>query len=149
MATNYDDIIIGDAFNNYLEGFGGDDNLSGNAGSDALVGGSGNDDLIGYGGTSYEYDYLIGGTGADLFVLGSSLYGDYYLGDGYATIADFYWQEGDYISVGNDISQYSLDQSTDLLGSSAIDTAIYKGNDLIAVVQDTTDVIASRDFLPG
>lgn len=146
MATEFDEIIVGDANNNYLSGLGGDDNINGGAGSDTLDGGTGNDDLIGYGGTGYEYDVLVGGTGADLFSLGSSLYGDYYLGAGYAVIADFDWQEADYIAVGSDISQYTLDKRYNLLGGSALDTAIYKGNDLIAVVQDTTDVIPSQDF---
>ena len=31
-------------------------------------------------------------------------------------------------------------------GTSAIDTALYKGNDCIALIQDTTNVSFGRDF---
>jgi hypothetical protein len=142
-----DEILTGTVNNDYLYGGNGDDYIVGNLGDDILVGGAGNDNLVGYGGGAYEYDELIGGSGADLFILGSSPYGSYYVGAGYAVIQDFSWQEGDYIAVGSDINEYSLLKDFNFVGGSAADTAIYKGNDLIAIVQDTTNVIASQDFI--
>lgn len=62
-GTNYNDTLIGNTENNLLVG---------NAGKDSLVGGSGNDSLVGYGNSKYgqeEIDTLIGGLGADKFIL--------------------------------------------------------------------------------
>jgi hypothetical protein len=70
-----------------------------------------------------------------------------YLGSGYATITDFKWWEGDKIRIGGSISDYTLNKSQNFGGSSALDTAIYRYGDLIAVVQDTTNVYASLDFI--
>ena len=148
MATPYNDTLTGTVYDDYLNGGDGNDLLIGDRGSDILVGGNGNDDLIGYGGNLYEYDDLYGGYGADYFYLGTAQSGDYYLGAGDAIIRDFYWQDGDKFVVGSDSSQYSLVKSTNLVGGSSLDTAIYKGNDLLAIVQDTTNVIA-KDFIVG
>lgn len=149
MATEYNDTLVGTVYDDYLNGGNGDDVLLGGTGSDILVGSNGNDALLGYGGNAYEYDDLYGDYGADYFYLGASQYGDYYLGDGYAVIQDFYWQDGDKIVVGSDSSQYSLVKNANLLGGTALDTAIYKGNDLLAIVKDTTNVIAAQDFIVG
>jgi RTX calcium-binding nonapeptide repeat (4 copies) len=149
MATPYNDTLTGTVYDDYLNGGDGDDVLFGSTGSDILVGGNGNDALLGFGGNAYEYDDLYGGYGADCFYLGTSQYGDYYLGDGYAVIRDFYWLDGDKFVVGSDSSQYSLVQNVNILGGTALDTAIYKGSDLLAIVQDTTNVIASQDFIVG
>lgn len=149
MATPYNDTLTGNAYDNYLNGQGGDDILIGDRGSDVLVGGYGNDALVGYGGNTYEYDELYGGYGADYFYLGTSKYGDYYLGDGYAIIHDFYWQDGDKLVMSGNANQYSLVKNKNWIGGTALDTAIYKGNDLLAIVKDTTDVIASKDLIVG
>ncbi|HEY9663307.1 MAG TPA: hypothetical protein V6C65_33080 [Allocoleopsis sp.] len=149
MATPYNDTLTGTVFDDYMDGENGDDVLLGSTGSDILVGNNGNDVLHGFGGNAYEYDELYGGYGADSFYLGNSQYGDYYLGDGYAIIHDIYWQDGDKFIVGSDSSQYSLVTNTNLIGGTALDTAIYKGGDLLAVVKDTTNVIASQDFMVG
>ena len=154
------DLIVGNASNDFLDGSIGNDNLSGgdgndaligkrdndtlfgNDGNDLLVGGSGDDYLDGYGysfsGNTEQYDTLIGGSGADTFVLGNLL-GVYYQGAGYATIKD--WDSSsDTILVTGDFSQYSLKTDNFEVGSSAKDTGIYYGNDLICIVQDSTNV---------
>ncbi len=132
------DYLIGGAFGNTLEGGAGNDVLRGNNGDDILQG-SDNSNLV-------EKDTLLGGLGADTFVLGTSKGGSFYLGDGFATILDFKWWEGDKIQVVGSISDYRLDATQNFSGNLALDTAIYRGNDLIAVVQGTTDVIPSWDF---
>ena len=148
------DYLSGGAGNDTLLGYYGDDKLYGGAGSDKLNGEAGKDYLDGYGGTVGEYDTLSGGNeGAtltynegDTFVLGTAS-GVSYLGAGYATITDFKWNEGDKIQVKGSYADYTLDKSYNFSGTTALDTAIYKGNDLIAVVQDTTNVYASLDFV--
>ena len=148
-----------------LEGGDGNDTLKGWDGSDTLVGGSGDDRLIGYGSgnqygtisTDAEYDILTGdnansqpgvqeaGDGADTFVLGD-VYGDYYLGASHAVITDFYWREGDKIQLNRSSSAYTLGKTSNVSGGSALDTQIFYEGDLIAVVEDTTDVVANLDF---
>ncbi|WP_414624059.1 M10 family metallopeptidase C-terminal domain-containing protein [Calothrix sp. CCY 0018] len=143
IGSAADDILIGNSIDNYLSGGLGNDYLVGGAGSDILIGGSGNDTLVGYSGGT-EYDLLTGEFGNDTFVLGESS-GVFYQGDEYAIITDFNW-EYDYIQVNGTTSQYSLGTGN-WVGSSAQDTAIFYGNDAIAVVQDSTSVNFERDFL--
>lgn len=149
MATGYNDTLTGTVYDDYLDGGLGNDLLIGSTGSDILIGGYGNDYLIGFGGNAYEYDELYGGYGADYFYLGTSKYGDYYPGSGYALIHDFYWQDGDKIVVSGDSKQYSLVKNANLVGSAALDTAIYKGDNLLAIVKDNTNIVASQDFVVG
>jgi Ca2+-binding RTX toxin-like protein len=146
------DYLDGEADNDYLNGgdgndliYGsdGNDTLVGMAGNDLLNGGADNDRIDGYGLSGMEYDTLYGGAGSDTFVLGNK-WTTSYLGAGYATIADWDWQQ-DYIEVGGNASQYSLVYSY-YQGGLAQDTLIYYGNDLIAVVEDTTNVSIARDF---
>lgn len=154
--TGYD-FLSGGSGDDSLFGESGHDTLLGGSGSDTLVGGSGSDYIDGYGGYAYEYDVLTGEgsgsapgvnssgyDGADTFVLGD-VFGAYYQGAGYATITDFFWAEGDTIQVHGSASDYSLGFQ-DWSGSSATDTLIYYQNDLIGVVQDTTNVFTSADF---
>lgn len=157
------DLLFGDSVlggssapigNDLLIGGIGNDWLYGNRGNDVLNGGWGDDYLNGYGGyASSETDTLIGGPGADTFGLGYnwrsvSDVDIYYLGDGNANITDFQALEGDKIRLGGGIGDYTLVQDQNFGGKSdLLDTAIYRSNDLIAVLQDTTDVIASRDFM--
>ncbi|MBD3881600.1 hypothetical protein IFO70_07520 [Phormidium tenue FACHB-886] len=54
--------------------------------------------------------------------------------------------EGDKIRVYGEASDYRLETGLLRGNFSAIDTAIYKGSDLIAIVQDT-NVALSRDFV--
>lgn len=150
------DAVVGYGGNDYLYGGDGNDVLGdwyhGESGNDYLSGGAGNDTLYGYGGGT-EYDTLIGGGGADKFVLGQETTSfvsgyAYYLGNGYATITDFNWAEGDKFQVFGSISDYSLNQSYNWSGGSALDTAIYYKGDLIGVVQDRSgsQVLLSADF---
>ena len=128
--------------------------------NDKLTGGKGNDVLVGYGGLKNEKDILHGdqsssqpgridiGDGADVFVLGDSSRA-YYDGDdtnGYAVIKDFYYAEGDKIRVHGNRSDYSLGFAN-RSGSSSTDTLIEYQDDLIAVVEDTTNIIISADFV--
>jgi Ca2+-binding RTX toxin-like protein len=149
-----DDILVSSTGGaDTLYGEAGNDLLYGGAGTDTLNGGDGNDFLSG-GGSSYnsgEYDVLTGGAGADTFSLGynwsSGSVSIDYQGTGYAIITDFKWTEGDKIRVGGSISDYTLNKTMNFGGTAALDTAIYRGTDLIAVVRDTTSVIASLDFI--
>ena len=153
---NGHDYLSGGSGHDTLLGYDGNDTLNGGSGSDVLKGERGNDILNGYGFTTGEYDVLSGENGAskpgvkdaydgaDTFVLGDK-YGAYYLGAGYATVTDFYWNEGDKFQVHGKASDYSLGYAN-WEGTSAQDTLIkYKG-DVIGVVQDTTNVIISADF---
>ncbi|MBD2776909.1 calcium-binding protein [Iningainema tapete] len=151
-GTNGSDVIFGSSEDDTINGFAGNDSLSGGAGNDilrggtgddTLFGGAGDDILIGAGGGSIEFDTLVGNAGSDIFVLGDNS-GIFYTGSGYAAITD--WQPGiDRIQVSGSINFYTI-SSQNLIGSSALDTGIYFGNDLIGVVQDSTDVIRTADF---
>jgi Ca2+-binding RTX toxin-like protein len=123
----------------------GNDTLFGGTGSDRLYGDDGNDRIIGGGFTfnSNEYDTLQGGQGSDTFVLGN-VTRSYYLGNGYATITDFNGQF-DWLEVHGSASNYSFGRGN-WGGSSLLDTGIYYNNNLIAVLQDTSNVSISRDF---
>ncbi|HEY9669178.1 MAG TPA: calcium-binding protein [Coleofasciculaceae cyanobacterium] len=145
------DYLNGEVGNDTLNGYDGDDTLLGMGGNDYLDGGAGIDRLDGYASSGTEYDTLTGGGGKDYFVLGGS-WGvsysgnDYYQG-GYATITDWNW-EHDLIEVSGSIYQYSLSYDNYGIGSSAYnDTAIWYGNDLIGIVQDSTNVSIARDFI--
>ncbi len=131
-------------------GYGGDDNLAGGASDDTLYGGDGNDELVGSGGN----DTLEGGTGSDLFRAGTAFssigsLGDYLLPDTSSvdTITDFNRDQGDRIVVYGRPRDYYLDRTQNLAGDSALDTAIYYQDKLIAVVQDTIQVSLSSDFI--
>lgn len=152
------DLIFGDQAFGGLSALSGRDRIDGGSGDDWLYGGGGDDSLMGslgsdyldgaFGGSTSEIDTLTGGFDADTFGLGYT--GSYtevkYLGSGYAIITDFRSTEGDKIRIGGSRSDYSLDKSQNLAGSDAADTAIYRSGDLIAVVQDNTDILALRDF---
>jgi Ca2+-binding RTX toxin-like protein len=118
------DTLIGDAANDVLQGFDGNDSLDG---------GAGNDTLNGFGNNTFT-----GGAGADTFNI--------YMAD-FTTITDFSHSQGDKIIVGGSLSDYFLDQTQNLSGGSALDTAIYYQYDLIGIVQDTTQVSLSSDFI--
>ena len=138
------DSLFGNGGNDSLFGGYGADYLSGGAGADSLNGGAGNDILIGYGGGTepeFDFDSLLGGTGADTFVLGEGF--AFYISpatDEFARILDFSRAEGDKIQVFGSISDYSLE--VDIFGGTQIS---YQGN-LIAVVDDVTDLSLQLDF---
>jgi Ca2+-binding RTX toxin-like protein len=143
------DFIYGGDDANLLYGQAGNDYLSGDRGNDFLYGESGKDTLVGgFGGTipngELEYDYLYGGTEADLFVLGDG-YAPYYLGSGFATIADLSIAEGDKIQLFGDISLYDF-FLTDQNGNGVKDTTIeMPSGEVIGIVQDV-NVIGADVF---
>jgi Ca2+-binding RTX toxin-like protein len=170
-GNQLNNLIVGNSGNNYLYGAAGNDSIYGYAGRDTLsggdgndylnggtsndylVGGNGNDYLVGYGGTTGEVDTLSGGRGSDRFALGDSSR-VYYADPGfdYAIIKDFTYNawtgERDKIQVKGSIGDYTLKKTANWLGGSALDTAIYyKNGNLVGIVQDTTNVFASRDFV--
>ena len=155
LGTEQNDVILGNNQNNLLNGRGGSDFISGNGGNDVLVGGggrdnliggSGNDRLVGYGFTAGESDTLTGGFGADTFVLGTSSQ-RFYNGLGHATITDYNRFAGDRILISGSRSDYRL-VSNSLVGGPARDTLVIgRGNDLIAVIQDTTNISLAADFV--
>ncbi len=165
-AAGNNDTLEGGADNDYLSGGSslsggeGNDSLLGNSGNDYVDGGIGNDILHGYNGYSniigIEYDDLLGGSGADTFSLGNSVFRDYfggidifYQGAGHADIVDFDRNEGDQIAVSKYTSygDYTLNKSFNFGGGSELDTAIYYNNDLIGIAYDTTDITVSQDFM--
>ncbi|MGB7086273.1 MAG: M10 family metallopeptidase [Phormidesmis sp.] len=148
-----DTILAGD-YTQQIWGLGGHDSITGSAQSDRLWGGDGNDMLTGGGGddrlagsdriVSNEQDHLYGGAGRDSFILGSNQ-GSFYQGNGHAVIKD--WQAGqDKILLGRTSGRYST-QFQKLSGGAALDTGIYHNNDLIGVIEDSTNVSVARgDF---
>jgi hypothetical protein len=143
--------LYGDSNNNYLQGTGSNDYISGQNGNDVLTGQGGNDKLFGGNGddrlsgssnpgyNSGEYDTLIGGSGKDIFGLaeyqGQGKWDTYYQGNGYATIVDYNPQEDFILTSSADVSCWSKGFGN-WVGSSALDTGLYKDGDLIGVIQD-------------
>lgn len=151
------DSLIGELGNDTLTGGGGNDVLTGGNGNDILAGGEGRDVLNGFStdALTSEQDRLSGNDGNDLFVLGFSVstrtrvgYSNFGNSD-FAILEDFSAAQVDKIRVGGSISDYRLDttQSVSGIGGNAIDTRIFRNNELIAVVQDNTDVSINRDFV--
>ncbi len=150
MTTYYG--TSGDDFYTYYStkpllayGYGGADTLLGWSGNDTLYGGAGDDDL--YGGTGN--DTLRGGAGADTFSVGLAFDAAVFYVDisSVDTIADFNRNQGDKISVYGSLSDYSLNQTQNISGSKALDTAIYYQNNLIGVARDTTQISLLKDFI--
>ena len=76
VATNFDDVLVGDAGVNMLTGLDGDDSLTGNAGDDILIGGLGSDVLNGGAGSDFV---IYSGTRANFSITAS---------DGVVTVSD-------------------------------------------------------------
>jgi len=140
------DWLYGGIGRDELWGDEGDDWLYGQKHGDALFGGEGDDWLIGTDAIrSGDKDELTGGAGRDWFVLGNEE-GAFYRGSGFAKIKD--WEAGlDTIQLGLDREQFSLGMRN-ISGGAALDTAIYLGKDLIAIVEDSTEIsLAGNDFV--
>jgi Ca2+-binding RTX toxin-like protein len=169
-GNSLDNVLHGNSQNNSLFGYGGEDTLYGHDGndflsggteSDILYGGEGNDRLRGFAPVNddvrlLEYDELTGGGGADTFVLGDAYihqYGNFsgvfYLGQDYAHITDFSRAQGDKFEVVGNLSDYTLDDSTNVIGGSGRDTRIFYKGDLIAIAEDVTDLSTGADFIVG
>lgn len=156
------DTLVGGLGNDFLAGGDGRDALWGGANSDYLQGGSGNDSLDGgdgsdilrgdatYPNNQFEKDVLTGGGGADTFYIfnfnPNGGYGVSYLGSSYAIVTDFKYWEGDKFEYTGNLSNYRLSFGS-FTGNFATDTAIYYQNDLIAIVQDQTNISLQRDFV--
>ena len=138
------DVLLGNDQNDILLGGYGSDSLYGGSGTDELTGGAGNDYLVGYGGGTepeFDFDYLVGGTGADTFVLGERF--AFYsspVTDEFASILDFSRAEGDKIQVFGSLSDYSVEES--FSGGTQIN---YQGN-VIAVVENVNVVDFSLEL---
>jgi len=157
-----DDVFKSGASNDTLNGGAGNDILIGGAGNDYLVGGAGNDILIGINTNSVavsktngfvvaqistsgnpgqgEIDTLIGGDGADKFILSDS--NNVYYNDGnaassgtqdYALIMDFNLNE-DKIHLRGSPTNYGLQ-------TSGADTNIYLDNDGIAGLSANDELV--------
>ncbi|MCW6050439.1 calcium-binding protein [Microcoleus sp. A2-C5] len=141
------DQLYGGSGNDYLDGGSGNDDLWGEAGNDILTGGAGNDYLNGFS-NGTEFDTLTGGANADTFVLGAQSYYNFYTGDGFGLITDFNSLEGDKIALFETLDKYTVVSGDFGYGNAALDTKILFGNDVIGVLQDTTNVTAT-DFILG
>lgn len=133
-GNDLDNLITGNAMDETLHGMRGDDVLEGGLRNDTLYGGRGDDRLIGYGGDGYERDLLIGGRGADTFVVVTESDGGFG-----SVVRDFKRQQGDKIEIAgfSATSMYTLDTTKNLGGrADRLDTGIYADNVLIATILD-------------
>jgi Ca2+-binding RTX toxin-like protein len=99
FGSKFNDVLIGDAGNNYLKGFYGNDRLEGGAGNDTLLGGYGLDNLNGGAGN----DRLIGGAGADVLTGGTGKD---------AFVFEFRYGEGQTTSQNDRITDFEIGQDT-------------------------------------
>jgi Ca2+-binding RTX toxin-like protein len=140
VGSDYDDILSGNNQGNVM---------TGGEGNDLLQGDDGNDILIGIGinaGALSEVDTLTGGAGADLFLLGDEIVGNFYDDknsstsgtNNYALVTDFNPAEGDRIYLSGRTCDYRFVEAPPELPSGI---AIYTTgtNELIAVTQGTFD----------
>ncbi|MBL1211681.1 calcium-binding protein, partial [Geminocystis sp. GBBB08] len=150
---------IGNNLNNIISGNSNNNKLIGNDGNDTLNGGDGNDILQGFNENNInqglaEIDYLVGGIGADKFILGifnGSAYDDLNTTtDGatnYANIMEFNPSQGDIIQLKGSAINYRLaisNNNTMLY----IDKAGSEPDELIAIVRDVTSLnLTSSSFL--
>ncbi|AOY82774.1 hypothetical protein BJP36_25575 [Moorena producens JHB] len=130
--------LMGGSGDDFLDGGRDNDMLKGGSGNDYVIGGSGDDTLNGVGNDSRgngEIDVLVGGGGSDTFLLGDDD-GAFYQGRGdkdYAKIDHFDSQ--DMIQFYGAANEYYVgDAHNGLPGS----TALYFGDDLIAVFKDVS-----------
>lgn len=115
LGGSGNDTLWGEANNDQLFGNVGRDLLIGGVGNDVLSGGDSNDILIGTDVESLEsgdqdIDRLLGGRGADTFVLGDAI-NSYYEGLGRALIQDFSAEQRDVIRLHGSESEYFLNET--------------------------------------
>lgn len=165
-----DDIVLGGAGNDTLNGGAGNDMLLGLSGSNSLSGDAGDDTISGGafsyisdGGTSTltvtgdanGIDTMTGGIGADRFVLGGNttaeansdliIHYDELGNSDYALIQDFDSTQ-DTIELGGSKASYSLVTAS---GGLPTGTALYRGNELIAVIQGSENLSLSASYFNG
>jgi Ca2+-binding RTX toxin-like protein len=151
-GTSNRDVIYGSSQNDYIFGANGNDYLYGGLGNDTIAGGQGNDylsggdgddilkgsDIINYytgipGLSVPEFDTLIGGSGRDTFVIGTNQ-ASLNIGPGHVVIDDF-TSFVDRIQAKN---RFLTLRKQNMIGTGALDTLIYTGSDLIAIVKDNS-----------
>ncbi len=116
---------------------GSNDIITGGSGSDIIRGGGGNDIINGSNGVAagyYERDIVMGGTGADRFILGDEIQ-IYYATRGhqdYVVIKDFYATE-DVVQLHGVASDYYSNQQ----GS---DVFLYRSGDLVAIFEGVNSI---------
>jgi subtilisin-like proprotein convertase family protein len=141
-----EDTLVGNDADNTMQGNRGDDLIYGGIGNDTLSGGAGSDRLDGYWGattTDWEYDTLVGGDGADIFVLGQNDSGDrlvYYLDNAYAVITDFDATEGDKLELVGDKEDYSVNIIDWSDGGSNTAAELKYQDDTIAILEGTSEL---------
>jgi serralysin len=156
------DVIGGSEGNDTISGQEGNDIVAGLGGSDDLRGGNGNDTLTG-GGVSFTedrlyitvdttgIDTLTGEAGNDLFAIGGKssatseeivVHYDEAGNNDYALITDFDNTQ-DEIKLGGSIDDYHLGSSPSNLPEG---TAIYQEDELIAIIQGSSDLSLSDDY---
>jgi Ca2+-binding RTX toxin-like protein len=142
------DIIVGDANDNYLTSGGGDDILYGGAGDDHLDGGRGDDQLHGGDGNDLLFgqegdDLIDGGAGVDF--VGYDMYGET-PGDGVRVDLAAGWAVG--VATGSD----ALISIENIAGTQVSDTIYGSGDSNYLSGQAGDDFIDGRggnDFLEG
>ena len=150
-----DDSLSGGAWIDVLTGGLGNDSLHGNAGNDRLIGIDPSSISVDLGLGAGEIDTLIGGLGADTFVLGdeNNVYYDdrEILSRGefdFAVIIDFDSSE-DFIQLQGSADLYSLDLFTSELGTIdaelIFDPGITARGEVIATLQDVSSELALTD----
>jgi Ca2+-binding RTX toxin-like protein len=141
-----DDVVYALGGNDSIDGGFGDDEINGGLGSDTLLGNIGNDTLIGTDFSSLganEIDILIGGAGADRFILGARRFNgtpgfDFYVGNGnndFARIADF--------ELLDTIQLNTAPSSVANVVAPFPGVGIFVAGDLVAVVQGADATIAN------
>lgn len=148
-----DDTLSGQAGNDIIAGLGGSDDLRGRKGNDTLTGGgvSFTEDRLYVTVDTTDIDTLTGGEGNDLFVIGGKssatsgeeiVHYDEAGNNDYALITDFDKTQ-DEIKLGGSIDDYRLGSSPSDLPEG---TALYQENELIAIIQGSSDLSLSADY---
>ncbi len=151
------DTLVGNVFNDLLDGFAGHDRINGGGGNDTLRGGAGNDTLTGQDGI----DRLIGGNGDDIYYVDDagdvadesattgndyviSSAASYTLGAGIEKLS-FYMETGLTQGTGNDIGNTLIggDLGSRLAGLGGSDTLVG------GIAADTLDGGVQNDQLVG
>lgn len=159
-GTSQNDQIEGSLGNDALSGNAGDDFLKGNRGNDFLAGGDGSDRLNGvYDANSFvlanfpglgEVDTLMGGAGADTFVLGDRS-AVFYIGQqdtDAAIITDFNPAEGDILELFGSANNYALVfEDTDNIAVNIYYKKPLGGTDLIAVLNGVSDFSLNANYI--
>ncbi len=145
VVTNRDDVIVGFAIADTINGRGGNDDIDGAGGNDDLRGDAGNDTLRGGDGD----DRLDGGAGTDTLYGGNG--NDTYVYDGSDTISDTGPETGDTVEAYANIAiGASGVENVILLGSAVSATGSGADNQMAGNALDNTlDGGGGNDTLNG